>query len=175
MAERKFTRRELFGLLLPSPVRGMSQKLPSCAVGVVAAGAVPFGRVALDASRCTGCGLCAASCTTGALSLPPVGQDDSYQMMFQHELCVACNACVEACPEKCLKVERALETGKLGKPPVAVFEDSVVRCRQCGSLMGTLAMRNRLSTKVAGMAGAAPELCPVCQLKAEISSSVLCR
>lgn len=166
------------GLLLPALVKGMNEKLAPAAAGVIADGTVPFGRLELDARQCSGCGLCAASCPTAALTLALIGQGDSYQLLFQHDMCVACNACLEACPEKCLRVERVLELDKLGKPPVLVFQDNVVRCRQCGSSIGPQAMRNRLGAKVAEIAGivrAQSELCPVCQVKAEISSSMLAR
>jgi ferredoxin len=70
--------------------------------------ASPLGKVMLDSSKCTGCGLCATECTDGALTISSSGED-TYQLLFKHNLCTACGQCVEVCPEQCLRLERALE------------------------------------------------------------------
>ncbi|MFH0942486.1 MAG: 4Fe-4S binding protein, partial [Chloroflexota bacterium] len=73
----------------------------------------PLGKVELDSSKCTGCGLCALECPTGALTVSPVDEKDSFRLLFKHGKCVACNRCVEICPEKGLNMERTLEPEKI--------------------------------------------------------------
>jgi len=53
------------GLMLPSLIKDMAGKVGAPSAGVVMDGLVPFGKLELDGSRCTGCGLCAVDCPTG--------------------------------------------------------------------------------------------------------------
>ena len=106
--------------------------------------AVPLGKVEIDGSRCTGCGLCALECPTGALATSH-GEDDGYQLLFRHGSCVACGQCVEICPEECLHLERTLELDRINQPAKVLFEDRIARCSQCSNPIGTEAMIDKLS------------------------------
>ena len=55
--------------------------------------ASPFGKVELDCSKCTGCGLCAIDCPTEALTIATNDETDAYQLLFKHNVCVACGVC----------------------------------------------------------------------------------
>jgi len=128
--------------------------------------ASPLGKVTLDSSQCTGCGLCALECSTGALTISSDEETDFYQLLFQHNACLACNECIEVCPEQCLKLERTLEPDKLNDPPVMLFEDKVSRCRECGNVIGTRAMIDSLRIKLAAtedFPDSLLELCPLCK------------
>ena len=57
--------------------------------------ASPFGKVTLDGSKCTGCGLCALDCPTGALVVSSSVETGTYQLLFKHDVCVACGRCVK--------------------------------------------------------------------------------
>jgi ferredoxin len=130
--------------------------------------ASPFGKVALDGSKCTGCGLCALDCATGALSFAPSGEG-AYQLLFKHNLCIACGQCIEVCPEQCLHLERTLELDRFSQPATVLFEDRVARCRQCGDIVGSAAMIDRLRAKLVNAGDwliSQLELCPRCKAEA---------
>ena len=130
--------------------------------------ASPLGKVTLDSSKCTGCGLCASDCPTRALAILASEENDTYQLLFKHNLCIACGQCLEICPEQCLYLERTLELDRLSNPPTVLFEDEIARCRECGSIIGPRAMIDRLRAKVpaAGETLASQfELCPACKSK----------
>ena len=134
--------------------------------------ASPFGKVELDSSQCTGCGLCALDCPTEALIVSLTEEVDAYQLLFKHNLCVACAKCVEVCPEHCLRLERTLEPDKLNSPATVLFEDEIVRCSECGSPVASRAMIDRLQAKLVAAGDSCTsklELCPACKIKAQLS------
>ena len=129
----------------------------------------PFGKVELDSSQCTGCGLCAVDCPTRALSVLLSEETDIFQLLFKHSACVACSCCVEICPEKCLRMERALELDKMDSQSV-LFEDVIIRCSSCGGPVGPKTMVGKLRARVAAAGrpiDAQLELCPTCKVKAQ--------
>jgi len=131
----------------------------------------PLGKVELDSSRCTGCGLCAVECPTEALVISSNEETCAFQLLFKHGNCVACNQCVEICPENCLCVERILELDKVGSQSV-LFEDTIVRCSGCGSPIGPKTMMAKLQARVVAARQSFPpqfELCPACKVQAQFS------
>jgi ferredoxin len=131
--------------------------------------ASPLGKVTLEKARCTGCGLCALDCPTGALIVSFSGEAEVYQLLFKHNLCVACGRCVEVCPEHCLHLERTLELDELNRPAV-LFEDEIVRCSECHSPFASRAMINIIKAKLpATCASSQFELCPECKAKVQLS------
>jgi ferredoxin len=156
------------GLGLPAAILAMSEKLGTQATGKIAAGTVPFGKIALDASKCTGCAVCAAQCPTDALT--DLKATDSAKLVFRQESCVGCGQCVDACPEKCLHLTKVLEVNKLNREPQIVFEGDFVHCRVCGTPFAPKAMiesvRARLGTT--GEAARRMEICPQCRMKGKV-------
>lgn len=134
--------------------------------------ASPLGMVTLEKAGCTGCGLCALECPTGALSFSSGEEADVHQLLFKHTLCIACNQCVEICPEKCLHMERSLELDEINRPATVLFENKTARCAGCGSPLASIAMIENIKAKVLAAGQAVPstiELCPDCKVKAYLS------
>ena len=149
----EISRRELFKLVLPRYE------------------VEPFGKLELDDSQCTGCGLCALDCPGEALTVS-TSKESGYQLLFRQDLCDACGKCIETCPEKCLRLKRIPVVENMDAPPEVLFEDKIVRCRECGDVVGSMAMidrlRARLSNKEDPLA-AQFGLCSSCKIKAQFS------
>jgi ferredoxin len=131
----------------------------------------PLGKVELESWRCTGCGLCAEVCPTGALVICSGEEVDAFRLVFKHGSCVACGQCAEICPESCLVVERILEPDKVGSQ-TTLFEDTLVRCSGCGGPIGPKSMIDRMQARVKAAGKVYPfqfELCPDCKVKAQFS------
>lgn len=130
--------------------------------------ASPLGKVTLDSSRCTACGICVAECSTEALVILPGAGTDAFNLVFKYGSCVACGRCVEICPEKCLSIERILELDKMGTQSV-LFEDTLVRCSRCGNPLGPKSMVDKMRAKLTTAGRSLPpqfELCPDCKIQA---------
>lgn len=135
---------------------------------VVTEGRVPFGRVEIDESQCTGCGLCVGSCPTGALACSVDDDKPACQITFQHSRCTACGACVESCPENCIVLKRTLELDRLDDPPTPLLQYEMVKCRICGGHMGPANVIHKVKSQM--MTGERPDLCAECAIKDELSS-----
>lgn len=150
---------------LPAVILAMSERLGAEATGRIAAGTVPFGKLTLDGSKCTGCGICAGACPTDAL-IDVLG-GDSCKLAFQQESCVGCNQCVEICPEQCLHLAKVMEIKRLNRQQEMIFEGEFAHCRVCGAPFAPKAMiesvRVRLGTT--GEAALRLETCPKCRMK----------
>ena len=159
------------GLGLPAAILAMSERLGTQATGKIASGTVPFGKLVLDATKCTGCAVCAGQCPTDALT--DVKVTDSCKLVFRQESCVGCGQCVDVCPEKCLQLTKVLEVNKLNHEPQTMFEGDFVHCRVCGTPFAPRAMiesvRARLGTT--GEAAQRMEICPKCRMKGRVRLS----
>jgi ferredoxin len=120
--------------------------------------------------ECTGCGLCAMDCQTGALTIFQSTGDGAYQLLFRHDLCDLCGICEKSCPEICLKLERVPEPDRRGNTAAVIFEDKISRCQGCGVPLFPVAMLNHLKSKILATGGAPfpLELCPSCRIKTRV-------
>lgn len=129
---------------------------------------VPFGFVKIEEGEkaCTLCGACPDRCPTGALTHQENLQTS--RLLFDHASCVACFSCVEVCPEKVIRVERALDLGLLRKGPVRLAEDRIVSCQRCGKPIAP----SRMLQKVRPLLNPQPpafEMCPPCRIGADLA------
>jgi ferredoxin len=152
---------------LSALIQDMGERLGATPAGTISAGTVPFGKLALDSSQCTGCGLCAADCPTGALAAVPGG--DSCGLVFHQERCTGCGLCIKVCPESCLKLERVLELDKLGGSQQSIMKGDFVWCKACGAPVAPRAMVEKIRANIAAMGGNTSrlELCPRCKMGAK--------
>ncbi|AJE02787.1 4Fe-4S dicluster domain-containing protein [Geobacter pickeringii] len=71
----------------------------------------------LEQDDCIGCGLCAKSCTEGAIAM-----DDAKRPVFTGDNCLYCGDCVKVCPTEAWKTEKKGYTvrigGKWGRRPL---------------------------------------------------------
>lgn len=152
-------------LPLPALIRSTGERLGAPMVGTVSAGAVPFGKLTLDGSQCSGCGVCAADCPTGALTVSP--GKHSYGLLLWQESCVGCGRCIKVCPEGCLHLEKVLELEKLGCRPETVIEGDFVCCEECGVPIAPRAMVETVKARMAAAGGVTSglETCPDCRMR----------
>lgn len=72
---------------------------------------------ALDRDDCIGCGLCAKTCTAGA-----IGMEEDDKPLFIPERCMYCGDCIKVCPAEAWKAEKRGYTvrigGKWGRNPL---------------------------------------------------------
>lgn len=135
-------------LRLSELIKGMGCKIGCSFSGTISAGAVPFGELSLDSSKCTGCGLCAASCPADALTVGTGKDGAHYQLLFKQDACVGCSKCVDVCPEKCLKLQRVLELDRIYASASELFRDDMLGCRRCGEPVAPMSMILHLKDKL---------------------------
>ena len=178
------TRRELLRMIWPKPelhlsfdedkrrcalaTRGVNTKSSHSGERVSAEGNTPLSWIKVNGSQCTGCGLCVIDCPSGAFTLCYDANQGSYQLTFNQGMCVTCGACETSCPERCLHLERNVESDRATEAPVVIFQDRVSRCRECGIPLFPQAMIDRLRARLSA-SGEIPwqfDFCPSCRMKA---------
>ncbi|HUZ41693.1 MAG TPA: 4Fe-4S dicluster domain-containing protein [Acidimicrobiales bacterium] len=96
---------------------------------------LPHGDVTVSGSRCSACGRCVLSCSTGALAQGS-DVDAPFLITFDSSACSACEACVSSCPEGAIEVRHVIESSQLTSHRRTVVDiASNPTCSSCGSIL----------------------------------------
>lgn len=115
--------------------------------------------VAIDTSRCNGCGACVAACPEGAVS-----RSRSGVITIDHERCSECGLCLSACPTGAMHwSEGALTTAAapVHVPVPAEYPTVVVPAESRGAGLPSVARKAVLPTVAVAAAVVAREVLPV--------------
>lgn len=92
----------------------------------------PGGSVAIDPTRCTGCGACALACPSGAIV---VGAAQA-SLVLDPFVCLGCRRCADVCPEGAVVVHRGLDLAALvAGPGLVVPASPAAVCPRCGTAL----------------------------------------
>ncbi len=109
-----------------------------------------FRRASVSAACCSR-GVCAAVCPTGALFtrapeggaarrappgaaggfIPPEPDETAQERVFIAVDCIACGACVSACPESAIQIDERMDEGWRGE--AVLWRLAVRECEECGA------------------------------------------
>jgi ferredoxin len=106
----------------------------------------PFGRINVDAAKCTLCLACAGACPESAL----MDGGDYPQLKFLERNCVQCGLCEKTCPENAITLTPRLLLTDARKQEAILNESAPFDCISCGKALGTKAMIDNLLGKLSG-------------------------
>jgi ferredoxin len=126
----------------------------------------PVGAVDIDGDACTGCGTCASSCPTDAITVREEAQRTS--LWFDAVRCVACGTCVARCPEAgsgAISLARAVDSQRWRAGPARLWEGEVARCSACGAPIAATALLARFASRLGDerLVTALSARCPDCR------------
>ncbi len=109
----------------------------------------PYGRLHVDADRCTLCMGCTSVCPAKALS----AGNETPRLDFFEGNCVQCGLCAAACPEQAITLEaRYLADPEVRRRPQLLNEEPPFCCVQCGKPFATRKVIDNILGKLAGHA-----------------------
>jgi len=105
----------------------------------------PFGRIQVDASRCTMCMGCTSVCPASAVN----AGGDSPRLLFTEANCTQCGLCQSACPEQAIELQPRLLTDlKQRRESVVLNEESPFLCVSCSKPFATQSIINTIMAKL---------------------------
>ena len=109
----------------------------------------PYGRILVDAEKCTLCMSCTSVCPAKALS----AGDDMPRIEFYESNCVQCSICANSCPERAITLEaRYLADPEKRRQPQVLYEESPFCCVACGKPFATRRAIDNILEKLSGHA-----------------------
>ena len=128
----------------------------------------PLGIVEVRSDVCTGCGICAKTCPTGAL-LHDVGDEDM-TLTFDAAMCVACGQCLSKCPEakhSAISLFKRTDLGRIGQGRKLIYREETPQCVACGDPIAPSKMIKRieelLGSEYAATTSILTRYCPTCR------------
>ncbi|HEY5664683.1 MAG TPA: 4Fe-4S binding protein [Ilumatobacter sp.] len=128
---------------VPASRRRLLERLDAIDAGPSAAGTmlavpaelVPFADVQVDEARCSGCGLCARYCPTGALAFTTGSASadtmGSFVVSVHAATCLSCDICAHACPEDALSFGPTIDPTHLDGSRRVLASGDLVACATC--------------------------------------------
>jgi ferredoxin len=106
----------------------------------------PFGRIVIDADKCTLCQACIGACPADALADNP----ERPELRFTEAACVQCALCRSTCPESALTLEPRLNLTTEAMTPIVLRQEDPFECIRCGKEFGTKSSIEHIISKLAG-------------------------
>lgn len=104
-----------------------------------------FGRITVDASRCTLCMSCTSVCPTKAID----AGNDMPKLEFHEINCVQCGICESACPEQAISLQARLITdAEQRRGAVTLHEEIPFCCIECGKAFATKSLIDNMAGKL---------------------------
>ncbi|MFV0294603.1 MAG: 4Fe-4S dicluster domain-containing protein [Hyphomicrobiaceae bacterium] len=108
----------------------------------------PYGRLQLDADRCTLCLACVSACPADALSDNP----SRPELAFTQTACVQCGICVSTCPERAIRLDPCYDFTQKALEPAVLKSEAPFACISCGKPFGSRSSINRVIERLRGHA-----------------------
>jgi hydrogenase-4 component H len=110
----------------------------------------------LDMEKCIGCGACANACPSRSIVLI---EEENYRTIdFNLARCTYCAQCRDACPEQAVTLSDLFETATACLDDLRItIQLVVVRCRDCGEVVGTRREVDKVLAEVSAPMGLKPE------------------
>ena len=109
----------------------------------------PYGRILVDAEKCTLCMSCTSVCPAKALS----AGEDMPRIEFYESNCIQCSICANSCPERAITLEaRYLADPEKRRQPQVLYEESPFCCVACGKPFATRRAIDNILEKLSGHA-----------------------
>lgn len=105
----------------------------------------PFGRILVNAEKCTLCLSCVGACPTKAIGDNP----DRPQLSFTENKCVQCGLCRNTCPEKAITLEPRLAFGEAAGARKILHEEEPFCCIRCGKAYANKSAIELMTKKLA--------------------------
>jgi ferredoxin len=105
-----------------------------------------YGRINVDAGKCTLCLACVGACPESAL----MDGGEAPMLKFLERNCVQCGLCANTCPENAITLTPRLLLTPQRKQEVVLNEAEPFHCISCGKVLGTKVMIDNLLGKLAG-------------------------